>query len=68
MSLEYIREYYQVPAHEGQRVTYCGDPAVIVGASNQYLTLHFNGQVEPDTGRYHPTWEIVYLGQETQED
>lgn len=68
MSLEYIREYYNVPAYEGQRVTFLKVPAVIVGASNQYLTLRFDGQVEPDNGRFHPTWEIVYLGQETQAD
>lgn len=68
MSLEYIRKCYNVPAYEGQRVTFLKDAAVIVGASNQYLTLHFDGEEKPDSGRFHPTWEIVYLGQETQTD
>jgi hypothetical protein len=67
MSLEYIREYYKVPAYAGHRVTYCGGPAVIVGGSAQYLTLHFDGQAKPDTGRYHPTWEIEYIGGPSQE-
>ena len=64
MSLEYIREYYKVPAYEGQAVTFQGKPAVIVGASNQYLKLHFDNDTDPAVGRYHPTWEIVYLEKE----
>lgn len=67
MSLEYIRQYYNVPAYEGQRVTYCGDPAVIVGGSAQYLTLQFDGKDTADTGCYHPTWEIVYIGQASKD-
>lgn len=67
MSLEYIRQYYNVPAYEGARVTWCGDPAVIVGASRQYLILHFEGQDKPSHAHYHPTWETVYLEQEEKE-
>lgn len=65
-SLEYIRQYYNVPAHKGQRVRFLKDNATIVGGSNQYLILHFDGAEEPDNGRFHPTWEIEYLEEENQ--
>lgn len=65
-ALEYIRQYYKVPAYVGQPVTYQGQPAQIVGGKRQYLVLQFEGQNEPDIGCYHPTWEIEYLEKETE--
>ena len=59
-SLDYIRRYYNVPAYQGQQVTYRGDPAVVVGAKDQYLKLRFQNQKATDPRLFHPTWKIEY--------
>jgi len=65
-SLEYIRQYYQLPAYVGQRVCYRGNfTGTITGGSGPYIKITFDGVDEEDTGRYHPDWEMVYL--ETEE-
>jgi hypothetical protein len=64
-SLEYIRNYYGVPARLGGRVRYTwdgrGTPAdgTIVGGHGGYLKIRLDGQEEWAT--YHPTWHIEYL-------
>lgn len=71
MTLEYIRNAYNVPANKGQRVRYTGDkgpnkPAregVIVGASGAHLKIRMDG--DSFSQSYHPTWEIEYLEQLT---
>lgn len=64
-NLEYIRNHYGVPAELGRRVEYTGDKTpkqgVIVGVTNHYISIHFDGDKKP-TKRFHPTWEIKYLG------
>lgn len=66
-NLEYISRYYGVPAAREQRIEYtpgAGRPVKtgrIVGAHNQYLLLHFDGQPKRDNGVYHPTDGIRYL-------
>ena len=66
MSLEYIRNYYKVPAEVGRRVK-CHDTTlegVIVSATHQYINIHFEGDKKPK-GPYHPTWNLTYLGMGT---
>lgn len=64
MSFEYITDTYKVPASKGQRVEYTGGPApregVITGAKGAHLLIKLDG--ESDARRYHPTWELRYLG------
>lgn len=64
MSLEYIRNYYKVPAEIGRRVEYTSETGtkqgVIVGAWNQYIQIHFDGEKKP-AGVFHPTWKMKYL-------
>jgi len=63
MSLEYIGNYYRVPASEGTRVKYTGGKTpkfgTIIGAQGAHLLIQLDGQkiARP----YHPTWEIAYL-------
>lgn len=61
MSLEYIRDYYKVPAQVGRRVSFEGREGVITGAKNQYIMIHFDGDKKP-RGPFHPTCGITYLG------
>ena len=64
MSLEYIRNYYKVPAEPGRRVTYTGGTTpidgTIVGAKGQYLVLHLENEPKPHHAPFHPTWKIEY--------
>jgi hypothetical protein len=64
MSLQYIRDTYQVPAHKGSRVRYSPGhqkpvEGTIVGALHGHLRLLLDGNQTP--GLYHPTWKIEYL-------
>jgi hypothetical protein len=64
MSLQYIRDYYKVPAVLGNRVRYTGDPAApvngtITGAQDSRLRVLFDGEKRPSI--LHPTWEVKYL-------
>jgi len=66
MSMDYIRNYYGVPAQRGGRVRYTGGRhpqlGTITGSEGQYLTIQLDGQRH--SMPYHPTWEIEYLPQE----
>lgn len=62
--LEYIRDYYGVPAEEGRRIEYSGDPGgvksgVIIGFSGPHLLARLLGYAEPVA--LHPTWNVRYL-------
>jgi hypothetical protein len=69
MSLQYIRDCYNVPAKRGGRISFRGndgdnDPCepmegVIVGARNAYLRVRFDGS--PRIVSLHPTWMVEYL-------
>lgn len=61
MSLEYIRDYYDVPAHKSARILYGDKPGEIQGADGQYLRIKLDG--EDVCHSYHPTWNITYLKQ-----
>ena len=60
MSLEYIQEYYGVPAKKGGKVTYKGVPGKIVGYSGPHIKIKLEGESK---GRpYHPKDpDLVYL-------
>ncbi|WP_024899494.1 hypothetical protein [Brucella rhizosphaerae] len=64
MSLEYIKDYYRVPARVDGRVKYTGGKkpqyGTIEGAQNQYLLIRFDGESNEPL-LYHPTWEITYF-------
>lgn len=64
MSLQYIRDYYGVPANRGGRITFTGtadklpQQGTITGADNVRLRVRFDGQKH--TAIVHPTWEVAY--------
>ena len=57
--MEYIRNYYKVPAKRGAKIQYKGQNGTIVGALNGCLRVRLEGEKKIKT--YHPTWEIKYL-------
>ena len=63
MSMEYIRDYYRVPAKRGGRVKYTGQAnpkeGTIVGSNGGHLKIRLDGEEHAWT--FHPTWEIEYL-------
>jgi hypothetical protein len=58
MSMQYIRDYYRVPAKRGARLAFQGRPGTIVGSSHQYLRVRLDG--DTSTVLLHPTWEVEY--------
>lgn len=62
MSLEYIREYYKVPAVIGRRIRFEETKeGVIVGSRNAYIKVVFDGDIANQTKNLHPTSEVEYL-------
>ena len=65
MTMEYIRQMYQVPAKRGRIVEYTGGDNVrrrgyIVGSAGAHLRIRLDG--EKLTRLYHPTDDyLVYL-------
>jgi hypothetical protein len=51
--LEYVRNYYRVPAKKGKIVSYNGKLGVITGASGPHVKVKFKG--EKHTWSYHPS-------------
>lgn len=62
MSLQQIRNYYQVPAFRGRRILFEGRPGVIVGSCRPG-GLYLRARLDEDGQIYtlHPTWEIEYV-------
>lgn len=58
MSMQYIRDRYNVPAKRGMRVTVDGEAGVIVGTVNAHLRVKF-GDAKHSTP-CHPTWRVTY--------
>jgi len=50
--LEYIRNYYMVPATKGKIVSYKGKLGVITGASGPHVKVRLEG--EKNSHPYHP--------------
>lgn len=64
MSIEYIRDCYEVPAQKGGRVEYTDTSGrkyqgTIQSADGHYLTILLDGSSQ--AYRFHPTWNIKYL-------
>lgn len=57
--MDYIRNYYKVPAKKGGRVEYEGKAGTIVGTRNAYLRIRLDG--EKKIKSYHPTYNMSYL-------
>ncbi len=51
--LEYIRDYYGVPATKGKIVSYEGKLGVITGASGPHVKMKLEGEKKAQI--YHPT-------------
>ncbi|WP_278983223.1 hypothetical protein [Sphingobium yanoikuyae] len=61
--MDYIRNYYDVPAKSGSRVRYSGGhqpiEGTIVAAQGARLLIRLDG--DDHDMPYHPTWKIEYL-------
>lgn len=61
--MNYIRNYYRVPAKRGGRVRYTGGKSprtgTIKSARHGYLRIVLDG--DKHAGVFHPTWELEYL-------
>lgn len=60
MSLEYIRNYYKVPAEVGRRVVAYGKPGIIMSAINAYIGVVLDDDPKRSPRPHHPTDQIVY--------
>ena len=61
MTAQYIRDYYQVPAKRGMRVTVDGRDGVITGFHGQYILVRFRGgHGSLVSTTCHPTWRVTY--------
>lgn len=60
MSLEYVRDYYGVPAEIGRRVTVSGKPGIISADRGQYIGVTFDTDKPYVVHNAHPTSEVVY--------
>ncbi|WP_409188400.1 hypothetical protein [Bradyrhizobium sp. RDM4] len=64
MSIDYIRQYYGVPAKRGARVEYTGASdgprlGTIKAARGSHLMILLDGSKHAMP--FHPTWELRYL-------
>lgn len=64
MSMESLRQYYNVPAKRGGRVRYTGGPTPLEGkiirsVERNRLLVVFDGDNMPK--RLHPKWNVEYL-------
>lgn len=59
-SMEYIRNYYDVPVEKGGRIhfSYSNRDGTIVGARNAHIVVLFDDSEE--TVCLHPTWNVIY--------
>lgn len=65
MSMQSIRDYYQVPAKRGMRVIFDGQPGVITSADRSTMHLRVMLDDTKHSVRVHPTWHMEYLPTET---
>ena len=64
MSLNYIRNYYAVPAKRRGKVTYKGQLGTITGASGPHVRMRLDG--EKRIRSYHPM-DLIYLPKQTSD-
>lgn len=61
MSMEYIRNHYNVPAKRGGRVKFGDREGTIIGSHGAKLRIKLDGDTW--SRLYHPTWDIEYMDQ-----
>lgn len=65
MSMEHLRDQYDVPAKRGGRIRYTGNPdgkpvdGTITGTDGPHLRARLDGNKH--TYCFHPTWKLEYL-------
>lgn len=69
MSMQYIRDYYRVPAKRGGRVEFTGkaEPIMgtITGSNGAKLRIRLDGATV--SLNYHPTWKLRYCDATTHQ-
>jgi hypothetical protein len=63
MSIQYVRDYYKVPAKRGGRIMFDGwRIGTILSADGPYLRIRFDDRERKSHVEYvHPTWRVDYL-------
>lgn len=59
MTMQYVRDYYGVPAKRGGRVRFEGRSEGTILSATHRLHVRFD---DGTVGWLHPTWEVEYLG------
>lgn len=62
--MQWIRDYYGVPARKGTRVLFKGQPGTIIRASLPYIRVLLDG--EDRTRLLHPVWMVEYPSQQKE--
>lgn len=67
MSMQSVRQYYNVPAKRGMRIKMDGRPATITGTTRgpMYLRVRFDDSPKI-TEPIHPTWEVEYPNRDNE--
>jgi hypothetical protein len=58
--LQYVRDYYGVPAELGRRVVVNGNPGVIALDRGHYIGVNFDHDKPGEVRNVHPTDGVVY--------
>lgn len=58
----YAKDFYQVPADIGRRVTVDGKPGIIAEDRGHHLGVLFDGDKPGHIKPCHPTWRVAYHG------
>ena len=62
MSLDYIVNYYCVPACIGRKVEVDGKPGIIAADKGNYIGVNFDSDKPGEIKNCHPAWKVKYLG------
>ena len=61
MTMQWVRENYNVPVKRGAHVLFLGEPGVVVGMSGPHLRVKMkSGRYAGEIVTVHPTWEMQY--------
>ncbi|WPH57772.1 hypothetical protein [Mycobacterium phage WXIN] len=58
---DWVRAHYNVPAKQGGRIVFDGQPGRITSVTGGHLALHLDGQPARRRVYVHPTWRMEYL-------
>jgi hypothetical protein len=65
MSLDYVRDYYEVPAYLGRDVIIDSRLGTITKDMGNYIGVTFHDDLKRKSLPYHPTNGVIYLDSET---